>query len=146
MKGEKIRDRDTTSHITVDDADYETLAAQCVSEIDIDDDVAQFFYLSEDVNAALRLLISEGRAADPKGIEITIPRSAIDLDDDAPEEYDFTGKTPVHIGPLFLGAPITSTCVTVTLDVYRHFPGTRIINDALRTLIDEGRVPQRRNE
>lgn len=140
MKGDRIREaavvlRDSSRPLP---APGERITATIV----IDDDVARFYYLNHEVEDALRALIADGRAPEP-GPPIVPPPSAMDPDDWGPEEVDFDSAPRVP-NPFY--RPGNPRLVFIDGQLLRWFGGDAAINDALRTLIAEGRVPPRRNE
>lgn len=139
MKGERIRE---ATAIMTDERPVPKPGEHIIAAIEIDDDVALFYSLNDTVEDALRALVAEGRAPEP-GPPIVPPRSAVDLDDWGPEEFDFEGKTPLP-NPFY--RPGNPTVVQIDGELLRWFDGDEAINAALRTLIAEGRVPPKRGE
>ena len=66
-----------------------------------------------------------------------------ELHDEPQPEYDFTGAVR---GMFYTGRKRTSVVVYIDEDVEKYFPTTKAVNDGLRILIAEGRVPELRNE
>jgi hypothetical protein len=140
LKGDRIREAAAAG---IDDGrSLPKPGERIIAAIDLDDDVARFYSLNHTVEDALRALIAEGRAPEP-GPVIVPPRSAMDLDDWGPEEVDFEGK-PSLPNPFY--RPGNPVVVYIDGQLMRWFDGEEAVNDALRTLIAEGRVPPKRNE
>ena len=59
------------------------------------------------------------------------------------KEYDFSRAVR---GMFYTGRPRTTVVVALDEDVAKCFPTSHEVNDALRALIAEGRIPELRQE
>ena len=66
-----------------------------------------------------------------------------ELHDEPEPEYDFTGAVR---GMFYTGRKRTSVVVYIDEDVEKFFPTSKEVNEGLRILIAEGRVPELRDE
>jgi len=66
-----------------------------------------------------------------------------EMKDEMLPEYDFTNAVR---GMFYTGRSRTTVVVSLDEDVAKYFPTSQYVNDALRTLIAEGNVPEVRDE
>lgn len=140
MKGDRIRE--AAAVLSDSSRPVPAPGERITATVALDHDVAQFYWMNHEVEDALRWLIADGRAPEP-GPPIVPPPSAMDPDDWGPDEVDFDSAPRVP-NPFY--RPDNPRLVFIDGQLMRWFKGNSAVNDALRTLIAEGRVPAKRNE